>query len=130
MLIGFGQRPEPILAGRGNTRNGVWAARLSYPAGGNTVGLALAKWVINSDGKLQHRSFYESLLENVHAAISSDPAGLAQDEPSDPAQDDLAQDDPATVAPAATANRAEDLVEPLHTQAGSWITEVANGSRS
>ena len=110
VLIGFGQRPEPILAGRGNTRNGVWAARLSYPAGGNTVGLALAKWVINSDGKLQHRSFYESLLENVHAAISSDPAGLAQDEPSDPAQDDLAQDDPATVAPAATANRAEDLV--------------------
>ena len=129
VLIGFGQRPEPILAGRGNTRNGVWAARLSYPAGGNTVGLALAKWVINSDGKLQHRSFYESLLENVHAAISSDPAGLAQDEPSDPAQDDLAQDDPAPVAaaaPAATANRAEDLVEPLHTQVGSWITEVAN----
>jgi len=75
VLIGFGQRPEPILAGRGNTHQGVWAARLSYPAGGSTVGLILLKWVIGgNDGVLKNRGFYESLLENVHAAISS--AGL------------------------------------------------------
>jgi hypothetical protein len=76
VLIGFGQRPELILADRGYVRNKVWVARLSYPAGGSTVGLALIKWVTNGDGKLQHRSFYESLLENVHAAINSNEPEL------------------------------------------------------
>lgn len=115
VLIGFGQRPEPILAGRANSQNGVWAARLSYPAGGNTVGLALIKWVINGDGKLQNRSFYESLLENVHAAISSDDHGLGEGQP-------LAGAGPAESGP---ENRALARVEPISTRAGNWITEVA-----
>lgn len=58
---------------------GVWAVWLSYPAGGNIVGLALVKWVINGGGKLLHQSFYESLLEKVHAAIGSDEPGLADE---------------------------------------------------
>jgi len=141
VLIGFGQRPEPILAGRGNTRNGVWVARLSYPAGGNTVGLALVKWVINGDGKLQHRSFYESLLENVHAAISSDEPGLAgEGQPPDWAEADAtpgyAQDQPPHDEPAAqfrpeeptvagAKSRGDALVEPRRTPVGSWIAEAA-----
>lgn len=74
ILIGFGQRPEPILAGKGNTLSGVWAARLSYPAGGNTVGLALLKWVVSgNDGVLKNRSFYEILLQDLYGQISSKP---------------------------------------------------------
>lgn len=159
VLIGFGQRPEPILAGRGNTHNGVWAARLSYPAGGNTVGLALLKWVMNSDGKLRHRSFYESLLENVHAAISSEasePEGESYspggDDPgalsgasagavprvpdvipdswsADTAAGAMAGQAPTPVGPAQgtiSAGPSQTLVEPLRTQAGSWITDVGH----
>ncbi len=73
ILIGFGQRPEPILAGKGNTLSGVWAARLSYPAGGNTVGLALLKWVAGgNDGALKNRSFYEILLQDLYGQIGSE----------------------------------------------------------
>ena len=120
VLIGFGQRPERILAGRANTHNGVWAARLSYPAGGNTVGLALIKWVINGDGKLQNRSFYESLLENVHAAISSDEPGLAGE-----GQPPAATSQPTESTGAGSGSRGQDLVEPMRVQAGSWITDAA-----
>jgi hypothetical protein len=148
VLIGFGQRPEPILAGKGNNHNGVWAARLSYPAGDSTVGIALLKWVINSDGVLRHKSFYESLLQNLHAAISSD-AGQAtagapapsQDEPramlgqgrSDgaepPTQTANAQaasvPDAAAAPGPAHAERTAALVEPAYTRAGNWITDAA-----
>ncbi len=138
VLIGFGQQPEPILANRVTVHAGVWAARLSYPAGGNTVGLALVKWVINGDGKLLHRSFYESLLENVHAAISVDESGPAgQGQPSGPAEPDAApgqaqhqsaryepavQFQPAVAEP---EGRGEALTEPMRTRAGNWITEIA-----
>ena len=147
VLIGFGQRPEPILAGRGNTHNGVWAARLSYPTEGHTVSLALLKWVMNGEGKLRNRSFYESLLENVHAAISSDAPQLADGEgpgpdpvpeaaTPGPAQHEAAGPDirpaaapaaaPAGSQPAGAGSRPRPaLVEPLHTPAGSWITDVA-----
>jgi hypothetical protein len=147
VLIGFGQRPEPILAGRGNTHNGVWAARLSYPAGGNTVGLVLLKWVINGDGVLRHRSFYESLLENVHAAISSDAeqaaAGLPApggDQPGampGPARSEIAEPGVPAAAPAAgspqtppapgepQAPQAPAQVQPLHARAGTWVTDIA-----
>jgi hypothetical protein len=156
VLIGFGQRPEPIMAGRGNTHAGVWAARVSYPAGGHTVGMALLKWVINGDGVLRHRSFYESLLESVHAAISSDApesdgagqepgrydptasSGAAQPEPEAAPGTGMADTSAAAPpgpspaeahparAPAAPQPQQQSLVEPLHTKAGDWINDVAS----
>jgi len=89
ILIGFGQRPEPILAGRGNTHDGVWAARLSYPAGGNVVGMTLLKWVIGgNDGVLRNRSFYESLLDSVPRLIGGPPAAAAPSTPAGSAAPD------------------------------------------
>lgn len=122
VLIGFGQRPEPILAGRGNTRAGVWAARLSYPAGGDTVGLALVRWVIDSDGKLKHRSFYESLLENMHVAISSEATGLEPAEPIEAAEPTREVEPIEVAEPTGTVPAP---VQPLRIPAGNWISETA-----
>ena len=132
ILIGFGQRPEPILAGKGNTQSGVWAARLSYPTDGNTVGLALIKWVINGDGVLRNRSFYENLLQNIHTAISPE-AQAGEPAANPPTAGDLetvqAPPDvhaPAAPAPAdAQAEPAETLIEPTYMRAGDWIADVA-----
>jgi hypothetical protein len=69
ILVGFAQQPEPILAGQPGTSLGVWAARISYPVGGNTVGMALLKWTSGgSDGVLKNRGFYESLRRTTTAA--------------------------------------------------------------
>lgn len=145
ILIGFGQRPEPVLAGRGNTHNGVWAARLSYPAGGNTVGLILLKWVIGgNDGVLKNRGFYESLLEHVHTAISSEaqrtsggapgPASSALSVSAVQAPSDAyAPPLPSTAAPGPSsaeapaeeaAVRTAQMVQPQRAQAGQWVADL------
>jgi hypothetical protein len=118
ILIGFGQRPEPILAGRGNTLSGVWAARLSYPAHGSTVGLVLLKWAIGgNDGVLKNKGFYEALLDNVHTIISDGSADHSGTE-----------GDPGTeTIPASTARSApliDEVTQPRRVQAGDWAAAL------
>lgn len=146
ILIGFGQRPEPILAGRGSTSHGVWAARLSYPAGGSTVGLILLKWVIGgNDGVLKNRGFYESLLENVHTAISSEAPRTSGGAPG-PASSALpatAIQPPGDVSPASSpgsaaapvpgfpqapverqAVKTAQVIQPQRARIGDWASDL------
>jgi len=143
VLIGFGQRPEPILAGRGNTHQGVWAARLSYPAGGSTVGLILLKWVIGgNDGVLKNRGFYESLLENVHAAISSEaqqargsergPASDAFPAAADQAPGEISVPPSPSAGPGSpnvpidrpAAPEIAEVVQPQRARVGDWVADL------
>jgi hypothetical protein len=123
ILVGFAQQPEPILAGRPNTSRGVWAARISYPAGGNTVGIVLLKWTSGgSDGVLKNRGFYENLLEQVGAAIRADgsavPSAPLQPEPS------VVQTGP-TEAPAGPLSApGAGLTDKIRVDIGHWADDL------
>lgn len=123
ILVGFAQSPEPILAGRPNTHLGVWAARISYPAGGNTVGMALLKWTSGgSDGVLKNRGFYESLLAQVGAAIRAD-GSAATGAPLQAAPG--AAPAGAGVTPAAAPAAPEaGLTDKIRVDLGSWADDL------
>jgi hypothetical protein len=123
ILIGFGQRPEPILAGKGNTLSGVWAARLSYPAAGNTVGLALLKWVVGgNDGALKNRSFYEILLQDLYEQISSEAPQGGGASPASSGNSGLPVPQPAPAQAAAPHSAApQALAEPAPRQTSELL---------
>ena len=143
ILIGFGQQPEPILAGRANVNRGVWAARISYPPDGSTVGISLLKWVIGgNDGAIKNRTYYEKLLENLHGQISSDgdltDGGEAADSlpepipPQPPEGGSAIATEPAGPIPGASGVPADsrplapdDVTAPQKVQVGTWLTDVA-----
>ncbi len=147
ILIGFGQQPEPILAGRADVHRGVWAARITYRPDSSTVGISLLKWIIGGDdGVIKNRAYYESLLANLHGQISSDgemttgeeafggglpeplspqpPAGSSaiatvRAGPGDPGSSDVPADS-RSIPP-------EDVTAPQQVQVGTWLTDVAAG---
>jgi hypothetical protein len=81
LLIGFSRTPDQILADKRKTQGfmaGHWLAQVRFPApdpevppGQTVVEMRLVKWVVDSNGRMNNRNFYESLVDAVHNALSS-----------------------------------------------------------
>jgi hypothetical protein len=79
VLIGYGRKPEDILALQGKRLSSTanhWLASVTFPdpemAGCTTVEVTLLKWITDKNGRMQSRGHYEGFCDELFDAIRAD----------------------------------------------------------